>query len=192
MTQGPSTQSRSAHPVGSTSCRQHQPVLDLGGAQVTGAMPLSGSPSVLTTSPFPSSWRGAGEPGGVSLSPETRLLCVRTSADSLLSSPLFCTSSSPFRVSPPDCHPELNNSLFTMGFLGSSDGRESACKTGDPGLIPGLGRSPGEGQGNPLQYSCLENPTDRGAWWATVSPGGCKESDMTERLSWAGLCPVGH
>ena len=44
----------------------------------------------------------------------------------------------------------------------------SACNAGDPGSIPGLGRSPGEGNGNPLQYSCLENPMDRGAWWATV------------------------
>ena len=44
----------------------------------------------------------------------------------------------------------------------------SACKAGDLGSIPGLGRSPGEGNGNPLQYSCLENPMDRGAWWATV------------------------
>ena len=45
---------------------------------------------------------------------------------------------------------------------------ESACNAGDPGSIPGLGRSPGEGNGNPLQYSCLENPTDGGAWQATV------------------------
>ena len=44
----------------------------------------------------------------------------------------------------------------------------SACNVGDQGLIPGLGRSPGEGNGNPLQDSCLENPMDRGAWWATV------------------------
>ena len=50
----------------------------------------------------------------------------------------------------------------------SSDGKESACSAGDSGLIPGSGRSPGEGSGNPLQYSCLENSTDRGAWWATV------------------------
>ena len=55
-----------------------------------------------------------------------------------------------------------------MGSLGGSDGKESACKAGDAGLIPGLGRSPGEGNGNPLQYSCLENPHDREAWWATV------------------------
>ena len=48
-------------------------------------------------------------------------------------------------------------------------GRESACNAGDPGSIPGLGRSPGEGNGNPLQYSCLKNSMDRrGAWWATV------------------------
>ena len=44
----------------------------------------------------------------------------------------------------------------------------SACNAGDLGLIPGSGRSPGEGNGNPLQYSCLENPLDGGAWWATV------------------------
>ena len=50
----------------------------------------------------------------------------------------------------------------------SSDDKESACNAGDLGLIPGSGRSPGEGNGNPLQYSCLENPIDRGAWWATV------------------------
>ena len=55
-----------------------------------------------------------------------------------------------------------------MGFPGGSDGKESACNEGDPGSIPGLGRSPGEGNGYPLQYSCLENSMDRGAWWATV------------------------
>ena len=55
-----------------------------------------------------------------------------------------------------------------LGFPGSSVGKESSCNTGDPGSIPGLGRSPGGGHGNPLQYSCLENPTNRGAWWATV------------------------
>ena len=49
-----------------------------------------------------------------------------------------------------------------------SDGRESSCNTGDPGLIPGLGRSPGEGNGYPLQYLCLENSMDRGAQQATV------------------------
>ena len=53
-------------------------------------------------------------------------------------------------------------------FPHSSVGKESACNAGDPDLIPGLGRSPGEGHGNPLQYSCLENPMDRGAWQATV------------------------
>ena len=47
-------------------------------------------------------------------------------------------------------------------------GKESACNAGDPGLIPGSGRSPGVGNGNPLQYSCLENSMDRGAWWATI------------------------
>ena len=54
------------------------------------------------------------------------------------------------------------------GFLGGSDSKASACDAEDPGSIPGSGRSPGEGNGNPLQYSCLENPMDEGAWWATV------------------------
>ena len=55
-----------------------------------------------------------------------------------------------------------------MGFPGGSDGKESACNARDLGSISGSGRSPGGGNDNPLQYSCLENPMDRGAWWATV------------------------
>ena len=55
-----------------------------------------------------------------------------------------------------------------MGFAGGSDGKESDCNAGDLGLIPGLGRSPGGGNDNLLQYSCLENPMVRGAWQATV------------------------
>ena len=51
---------------------------------------------------------------------------------------------------------------------GGADGKEPPCSAGDPGSIPGLGRSPGEGNGNPLQYSCLENPMDGGAWQVTV------------------------
>ena len=65
--------------------------------------------------------------------------------------------------------------------VGGSDGKESACDTGDLGSIPGLGRSPRGMHGNPLQYSCLENPMDRGVWQAAVhgvakshSPWGCK------------------
>ncbi|CAI9173503.1 unnamed protein product [Rangifer tarandus platyrhynchus] len=68
------------------------------------------------------------------------------------------------------------------GFPGGSDGQESACKVGDLAYIAGSGRPPGGRHGNPLQYSCLENPMDRAAWWATVH-GGHKELDMTERLS---------
>ena len=64
-------------------------------------------------------------------------------------------------------------------FSGGSDGKESACSAGDLNLIPGLGRSLGGGNGYPLQYSCLENPMDRGGWWATESPSGYKDSDMT-------------
>ena len=55
-----------------------------------------------------------------------------------------------------------------MGFPGGSDGKESACGVGDQGLVPGLGRSPKEGNGNPFQHSCLENPMGGEAWQATV------------------------
>ena len=58
---------------------------------------------------------------------------------------------------------DLGSTGDRQGFLGGSDGKQSACDAGDPGLTPGKGRSPVEGHGNPLQYSCLENPMDRGA-----------------------------
>ena len=58
--------------------------------------------------------------------------------------------------------------IATLGFPSSSNDKESACNAGDLGLTPGLERSPGGGHGNPLQYSCLESPIDRGAWRATV------------------------
>ena len=57
---------------------------------------------------------------------------------------------------------------WILGFPGGSEVKASACNIGDLGSIPGSGRSPGEGNGSPLQYSCLENPMDRGAWQATV------------------------
>ena len=60
------------------------------------------------------------------------------------------------------------NNYDYYGFPGGSDGKEFACNAGDLDLIPGLRRSLGEGNGYPLQYSCLENSMDRGAWWATV------------------------
>ena len=69
-----------------------------------------------------------------------------------------------------------------MGFPGGSDGKESTYNVGDLGLIPGLGRSPGGGHGNPLQYSCLENPHGQRSL-AGYCPWGHKESDMTEWLS---------
>ena len=65
-----------------------------------------------------------------------------------------------------------------MGLLGSSAGKESTCNAGDMGSIPGLGSSPGEGKGYPLQYSGLENSMD-----CIYSPWGCKELDTTEQLS---------
>ena len=74
-------------------------------------------------------------------------------------------------------------SLHTViGFPDGSVGKESACNAGNMGLIPGLGRFPGEGKGNPLQYSGLENLMDRGAWQATVHV--VTESDMTELLTY--------
>ena len=60
------------------------------------------------------------------------------------------------------------NFHILMGFPGGSEVKASACNAGDLSSITGLGRSPGEGNGNPLQYSCLKNPMDGGAWWATV------------------------
>ena len=67
------------------------------------------------------------------------------------------------------------------GLPGASDDKKSACNIGGIGLIPGSGRSPGEGNGNPLQYSCLENSMDRGTWCAIVHE--VAESDMTEQIT---------
>ena len=67
-------------------------------------------------------------------------------------------------------------------FPGGPDGKEPACSAGDADLIPGSGRSPGEGNGYPLQYSCLGNALDGGVWQATI-PWGCEESDMIGRLT---------
>ena len=63
---------------------------------------------------------------------------------------------------------KIYNFTIYMGFPGGSEAKASACNVGDLGSIPGSGRSPGEWNGTPLQYSCLKNPMDRGAWWATV------------------------
>ena len=71
---------------------------------------------------------------------------------------------------------------LSRGFPGGSEVKVSASNTGDLGLIPGLGRSPGEGNGNPLQYSCMENPRDRGAWWAAVY-GVAQSRTRLKRLS---------
>ena len=71
----------------------------------------------------------------------------------------------------------LKTISLTSDFPGGSDGKTSVYNVGDRGSIPGLGRSTGEGNGNPLQYYCLESPMDRGAY----SPWDCKELDKTER-----------
>ena len=72
----------------------------------------------------------------------------------------------------------MENKLTLKDFPGGSDGKVSVYNAGDLGSIPGLGRFPGEGNGNPLQYSCLENPMEGGAW----CPWSRKELDMTEQL----------
>ena len=71
--------------------------------------------------------------------------------------------------------------LFLERFPGGSAGKESACNAGDLGSVPGLGRSPGEGNSHPLQYSCLENPMDRGDCWVTV----CEVAKSQTRLSFS-------
>ena len=80
-------------------------------------------------------------------------------------------------------HTHIHTYTYTftiLGFPGGSDSKESACSAGDSGWIPGLGRYSGEGYGYPLQYSCLENSMDRGAWWGSVH--GVAESDSTKDL----------
>ena len=78
---------------------------------------------------------------------------------------------------------------FLKSLPGRSDSKESACNAGDLGLIPGMGRSPGGGHGNPLQYSCLENPVDRGAWRVTVRGETESQTRLNDRAqphtSWA-------
>ena len=68
-----------------------------------------------------------------------------------------------------------------MGFPGGSEGKESACNAVDLVVVPVVGRPPGEGNGYPFQYSCLENSMDRGAWQAGYSPWSHKDLDMTEK-----------
>ena len=73
-----------------------------------------------------------------------------------------------------------------MGFFNGSADKDSTCnagETGDADLIPGSGRPPGEGNGNPFQDSCLKNPMNRRAWWATVQSVTKSQTDMTEQLS---------
>ena len=73
-----------------------------------------------------------------------------------------------------------------LGFPGGSDSKVSAHNVGDPGSIPGLGRSPAEGNGTPLQYSCLENSMDGGAWWATVHGVTKSQKWLSQHcLTWA-------
>ena len=88
-------------------------------------------------------------------------------------------------------NPDFNPQTYTVSWQNNEhegrnglpwwlSGKESACKAGDAGSVLGLGRCPGGGNSNPLQYSCLEKSMDRGAWWATYSSWGRKELDMTE------------
>ena len=98
--------------------------------------------------------------------------------DSLLSSSMNCSqdSSKFFKK-----YIYWSIKVYYQVFPGGSVGKESACNVVDSGSIPGSGKSPGEGNINSLQYSCLENCMDRGAWWATVH--GVTEFDRTEQLT---------
>ena len=83
------------------------------------------------------------------------------------------------------CHVSIGNLYpIMLGFPGGSEDKASACNAGDLGLIPGLGRSPGEGNGNPLQYSCLENPMDRGAWRARVHRVAKSRTQLSDFTHW--------
>ena len=73
---------------------------------------------------------------------------------------------------------------MTESFPGGSDGKESTCNERVLGLTPGLGRSPGGGHGNPLQYSCLENPMDRGAWQTTVHGVTKSQTRLSDLAHW--------
>ena len=75
------------------------------------------------------------------------------------------------------------SNMAYKGFPGGSDSKESVCSSGDPGSIPGLGRSPGEGNGNWLQYSCLENAMDRGAWQVTVCGAAKSRTQLSDFTS---------
>ena len=87
----------------------------------------------------------------------------------------------------------LHNIKHVGGFPSGSDGKASARNVGDPGSIPGSGRSPGEGNGNPLQYSCLENSMDGGALWATVHGVAKSRTRLIEftSLHFTSLCIIG-
>ena len=78
--------------------------------------------------------------------------------------------------------------LYAQGFPGGSEVKASACNAGDLGSIPGSGRSPGEENGNPLQYSCLETSMDGGAWWATVH-GVAKSQTRLSDFTFTFICP---
>ena len=114
------------------------------------------------------------------------LLVQETRVQSLIrEDPMYCEKRNRFRYSRLESIQTdtwNTGSRFTvflgLGFPGGSDSKESACNAGDPDSIPGSGRNPGEGNGYPLQYSCLENFIDRGAWRATVL-------GVTKRHNWA-------
>ena len=79
--------------------------------------------------------------------------------------------------------------MCCLGFFSGSDGKEFTCNVGDRRSIPGLGRFPGGGNGNPLQYSCLENPLDRGTWWATVHGGAKSQTQLNDsRFHFLSVC----
>ena len=78
--------------------------------------------------------------------------------------------------------------IHTLNFPGGSDSRDSVCNAGDPGSIPGSGRSPGGGNGNPLHYSCFRNPMNRGAWRATVLGVAKSQTQLSDLTPHTYIC----
>ena len=116
------------------------------------------------------------------------LLVQETRVQSLIrEDPMYCEKRNRFRYSRLESVQTdtwNTGSRFTvflgLGFPGGSDSKESACNAGDPDSIPGSGRNPGEGNGNPFQYSCMENPMDRGTWWATLHGVAKRQTELSD------------
>ena len=141
---------------------------------------------------LPHPWDSLGKNTGVGC--HFLLQCVKVKSESevtqscpTLSDPMDCSLPGSsihgiFQVRVLECERSSNLETSPRWLPRWLSGKESACRAGDAGSIPGLGRSPGERNGNPFQYSCLGNPMDRGAWWATVHGVSRDRHDLVTQL----------